>query len=40
MFLHSHFLELPADGEFRKLSLSAPMTSELRDFLGELGPGR
>ncbi|MDB5975399.1 MAG: RluA family pseudouridine synthase [Nevskia sp.] len=40
MFLHSHFLELPADGEFRKLTLSAPMTGELRDFLDELGPGK
>ncbi len=40
MFLHSHFLELPADAEFRKLTLSAPMTGELRDFLGDLGPGK
>jgi 23S rRNA pseudouridine955/2504/2580 synthase len=40
MFLHSHFLQLPADGEFPKLTLSAPMTEELRDFLGALGPGR
>ena len=40
MFLHSHFLELPAEGEFRKLTLSAPMTGELRDFLDELGPGK
>jgi len=40
MFLHSHFLELPADAEFRKLTLSAPMTAELRDFLDDLGPGR
>lgn len=40
MFLHSHFLQLPADGEFAKLTLSAPMTGELRDFLGKLGPGR
>jgi len=40
MFLHSHFLQLPADGDFPKLTLSAPMTEELRDFLGKLGPGR
>lgn len=40
MFLHSHFLQLPADGDFPKLTLSAPMTGELRDFLGKLGPGR
>ena len=40
MFLHSHFLQLPSEGEFPKLTLSAPMTDELRDFLGELGPGR
>ncbi len=40
MFLHSHFLELPVEGEFRKLTLSAPMTGELRDFLGALGPGK
>ena len=40
MFLHSHFLELPADGEFAKLTLSAAMTEELREFLELLGPGR
>lgn len=36
MFLHSHFLELPAAGDFRKLTLSAPMTDELREFLDKL----
>lgn len=40
MFLHSHFLQLPADGDFGKLILNAPMTEELRDFLQVLGPGR
>jgi 23S rRNA pseudouridine955/2504/2580 synthase len=40
MFLHSHFLELPADAEFAKLTLSAPMTDELREFLDQLGAGR
>ena len=40
MFLHSHFLQLPADGEFPKLIVSAAMTEDLRDFLGKLGPGR
>lgn len=40
MFLHSHFLQLPAEGEFAKLILNAPMPEELRDFLSKLGPGR
>ncbi|MCX7060521.1 MAG: RluA family pseudouridine synthase [Gammaproteobacteria bacterium] len=40
MFLHSHFLQLPADGDFGKLILNAPMTEELREFLDVLGPGR
>jgi 23S rRNA pseudouridine955/2504/2580 synthase len=40
MFLHSHFLQLPADGEFSKLIVSAPMTADLREFLDKLGPGR
>jgi 23S rRNA pseudouridine955/2504/2580 synthase len=40
MFLHSHFLELPADGKSPRLTLSAPMTDELREFLERLGPGR
>lgn len=40
MFLHSHFLQLPADGEFGKLIINAPMTEELREFLDVLGPGR
>ena len=42
MFLHSHFLQLPAIGEFPKLILNAPMPDELRDFLqvlGKLTPG-
>lgn len=36
MFLHSHVLELPADGEFGKLGLSAPLSEELREFLDGL----
>ncbi|TXH04167.1 MAG: RluA family pseudouridine synthase [Nevskiaceae bacterium] len=36
MFLHSHLLALPADGEFPKLLLSAPMGDELRDVLDQL----
>jgi len=40
MFLHSHFLKLPVEGDFQKLILNAPMTDELRDFLGKLGSGR
>ena len=40
MFLHSHFLQLPADGAFPKLIINAPMTEELREFLDLLGPGR
>jgi 23S rRNA pseudouridine955/2504/2580 synthase len=36
MFLHSHFLELPAAAPFAKLALSAPMTDELREFLEKL----
>jgi 23S rRNA pseudouridine955/2504/2580 synthase len=40
MFLHSHFFELPAAGDFPKLTVSAPITDELRDFLEQLGPGR
>lgn len=39
MFLHSHFLQLPAEGEFPKLLVTAPLTDELRDFLQKLGPG-
>jgi 23S rRNA pseudouridine955/2504/2580 synthase len=38
MFLHAHFLELPADGEFRKLLVTAPLPDELRDLLNRL-PG-
>ncbi len=37
MFLHSHFLLLPADGDFPKLLLSAPMPDELREVLDRLG---
>ena len=33
MFLHSHFLQLPADGDFPKLMLNAPLPDELRNFL-------
>jgi 23S rRNA pseudouridine955/2504/2580 synthase len=40
MFLHSHFLELPADGQFPKLLLSAPLADELREFLERLVPAR
>jgi 23S rRNA pseudouridine955/2504/2580 synthase len=40
MFLHSHFLQLPAAGEFPKLTINAPMTDELRDFLDRLSPLR
>lgn len=36
MFLHSHFLQLPASGEFPKLLLNAVMPDELRDFLAVL----
>ena len=38
MFLHSHFLSLPADGELPKLILNAPLHAELQDFLNGL-PG-
>lgn len=44
MFLHSHYLELPAvedaGDRFPRLVINAPMTDELRDFLQQLGPGR
>ncbi len=40
MFLHSHFLQLPADGDFGKLILNAPITEELREFMGLLGGGK
>lgn len=36
MFLHSHFLQLPADIEFSRLIVAAPMPEELRDFLNGL----
>lgn len=36
MFLHSHFLQLPATAEFPKLLLNAPMPDELRNFLQKL----
>lgn len=38
MFLHSHLLKLPAEGEFGPLLLSAPLSDELRDLLSRL-PG-
>lgn len=38
MFLHSHLLSLPAQGEFGKLIVSAPLPDELREFLETL-PG-
>lgn len=44
MFLHSHFLQLPADGagtqSFPKLMINAPMTEDLRAFMDRLGPGK
>ncbi len=40
MFLHSHFLKLAAEGDFPKLILNAPMTEELRDFIGRQGGSR
>ncbi len=40
MFLHSHFLALPAQGEFPKLLLNAPLPDELRDVLDRLPRGR
>lgn len=44
MFLHSHFLQLPADDTgavpFPKLLINAPMGDDLRVFLDRLGPGR
>lgn len=40
MFLHSHFLQLMADGEFPKLILNSPMPDDLRDFLNKLGTAR
>lgn len=36
MFLHSHFLQLPAAEGLPKLILNAPMPDELRDFLQKL----
>ena len=36
MFLHAHFLELKAEGDFPKLLLNAPMPDELRNFLQRL----
>ncbi|WP_436286670.1 RluA family pseudouridine synthase [Solimonas marina] len=36
MFLHSHFLQLPAQGDFGKLLLNAPLPDELRDVLDRL----
>jgi 23S rRNA pseudouridine955/2504/2580 synthase len=36
MFLHSHLLELPAEGDFSKALFTAPLPEELRDFLNGL----
>jgi len=36
MFLHSHYLQLPADETFPKLLLSAPLPDELRAVLDKL----
>lgn len=33
MFLHAHFLQLKAEGDFPKLLLNAPMPDDLRNFL-------
>lgn len=44
MFLHSHFLQLPADASgavsFPKLMINAPIGDDLRSFMDKLGPGR
>lgn len=40
MFLHSHFLALPARDEFPKLLLNAPLPDELREVLDRLPRGR
>lgn len=40
MFLHSHFLKLPADGDFGKLILNAAMPDELREVLERLPRAR
>jgi len=44
MFLHSHFLQLPADASgavsFPKLMINAPISDDLRSFMDKLGPGR
>lgn len=39
MFLHAHFLGLPAAGPFPKLLLNAPLPEELRDVLDRLPRG-
>jgi len=36
LFLHAHFLELPAADGFLRLKLSAPLPAELREFLERL----
>lgn len=36
LFLHAHFLELPAADGFPRLKLSAPLPAELREFLETL----
>ena len=40
MFLHSHFLKLPAADEFRPLMLSAALPDELREVLDKLPRSR
>ena len=36
MFLHAHFLQLKAEGDFPKLLLNAPLPDDLRNFLQKL----
>lgn len=36
MFLHSHLLQLPAEGDFEKLLVTAPLPDDLRDALNGL----
>lgn len=40
LFLHAHYLELPASDAFPPLLVSAPLTDELRAFLARLAPAR
>jgi 23S rRNA pseudouridine955/2504/2580 synthase len=40
LFLHAHFLELPAADDFVRLTLSAPLPEDLRRFLDRLQAAR